>query len=247
MQAHPAVVALGKALQELLTEHRTSAREVSRALGWHAAFLTRAFNGHRPLRVEVVFDVLAHLREVPYDFFRLHYPFGGSRAGLYVGGAKSPLDLPGLISLQEAIREQFRKQGVPTSSEYRLRIGAWLQRELRTRGVSMRSVSQRLGLGPSALGQALRGESQSTFFHVFGALEAIGADPGRMFLAVFLPEPPSPLERLEQEQRLAILEKVVVETEEGFLARRKRLGKPQPPKPGESAPPVEEPEDGSGK
>lgn len=247
MAAHPAVVALGQSLQTLLAEHHTSAREVSRALGWHAAFLTRAFNGHRPLRVEVVFEVLAHLREVPYDFFRLHYPFGGNRAGLYVAGAESQFDLPGLTSLREAIREQFQREGTLSSSEYRLRMGAWLQREFRARGISVRSVSLRLGLGPTALGQALRGGSQLTFFHVFAALEAIGADPGRMFLAVFLPELPSPIERLEQEQRLAILEKVVVETEEGFLARRKRLGRPQPSKPGESAPPVEEPEDGSGK
>lgn len=242
MTAHPAVVALGKNLQALLSEHGTSGREASRALGWHSAFLARSFNGHRPLRVEVVFQVLAHVGVLPYEFFRLHYPFGGSRAGLYVAGAGSSFDIPGLVTLEDAIREQVRREGVLSPSEYRLRMGAWLRREIHAQGDSMRSVSLNLGLGPTALGQALRGESQLTFFHVFGALEAIGSDPGRMFLAVFLPEPATPIERLEQAQRLSILEKVVVQSEEGFLARQKRLKKRTPRK---SKPPAEdEPGDG---
>lgn len=242
MEAHLAAVALGKKLQALLTEHGTSGREVSRVLGWHSAFLARAFNGHRPLRVEVVFQVLAHLGGSPYNFFRLHYPFGGSRAGLYVAGAGSSFDLPGLVTLEDAIREQVRREGVLSPSEYRLRMGAWLRREIRGQGASMRSVSLKLGLGPTALGQALRGESQLTFFHVFGALEAIGSDPGRMFLAIFLPEAAAPIERLEQDQRLSILERVVIESEEGFLARRKRLRKGKPPE--SKAPAEEEPGDG---
>lgn len=236
MNPHSGVLALGKALQAWVRDHKTSARAVSLALGWHSLFLTRCFNGHRPLRVEVVFQVLDHLGTVPYEFFRAVYPFGGNKAGLYAAGAGSPFDLPGVMTLEEAIREQFRKMGIASPREYSLRLGEWLKREIRKRGRTASSISRNLGLGSTALGQALRGESQLTFFHVLGTLEALGADPGRMFLAVFLPELDSPAKRLERENLLALLETVVQKTDEGFLLRRERLKKPAPKPEPEEAP-----------
>ena len=249
MKSHSGALALGKALQAWLRDHKTSARAVSLALGWHSTFLTRCFNGHRPLRVEVVFQVLVHLGTVPYEFFRAVYPFGGSKAGLYAAGAGSPFDLPGVMTLEEAIREQFRKVGSASPREYSLRLGEWLKREIRRGGRTTSSISRSLGLGSTALGQALRGESQLTFFHVLGTIEALEADPGRMLLALFLPEPESPARRLERENLLVLLESVVQKTDEGFLLRRERLKKsqPEPEKApngdSENGPPAEPPAD----
>ncbi len=236
MNSHAGAVALGKALQGFLRDHKTSARAVSLALGRHPLFLTRCFNGHRPLRVEVVFQVLEHLGTVPYEFFRAVYPFGGNKAGLYQGPGPSAFDLPGMMSLEDAIREQFRKLGVRSPSDYRLELGEWLQREIRRRGATVRSISAGLGLGKTALGQALRGETQLNFSHVFGVLEALGADPGRMFLTLFLPDLDSPAANLERENLLAYLETVVQKTDEGFLLRRERLKKAAPKPPSEPEP-----------
>lgn len=236
MKSHAGAVALGKALQDYVRAHKTSARAVSVALGFHPLFLTRCFNGHRPLRVELVFQVLEHLNAVPYELFRALYPFGGNKAGLYRGPGKSAFDLPGLMTLEEAIREQFRRLGTRSPAEYRLRLGEWLQREMRRRGATARSISIGLGLGKTSLGQALRGESQLNFSHVFGALEALGADPGRMFLALFLPDLDSPAANLERENLLAYLDTVVQKTDEGFLLRRERLKKAAPKPPAEPEP-----------
>ncbi len=236
MNPHAGAVALGKALQGYVRDHKTSARAVSVALGRHPLFLTRCFNGHRPLRAEVVFQVLEHLGAVPYEFFRALYPFGGNKAGLYRGPGPSAFDLPGMMTLEEAIREQFRKLGIRSASEYSMRLGEWLQREIRRRGSTASAISAGLGLGKTALGQALRGETQLNFSHVFGVLEALGADPGRMFLTLFLPDLDSPAANLERENLLAYLETVVQKTDEGFLLRRERLKKPAPKPEPEDAP-----------
>jgi transcriptional regulator with XRE-family HTH domain len=240
MSDPPAVPALGQALQLLLREQRTTARAISRELGYHPSYLTRCFHGHRPLRVEVVFAVLEKLGEHPAIFFRSHYPLGGEILPLAKGTSLEALDLDGLPPLADITRRFLARRGTFSPQEYRLRMGEWLQREIRKApGHSQRSLSRALGLGPTALGQALRGESHLTFSQVFAVLAALGIDPGRLFAALFLPDVESPSERLAREVRLERIETAVRLGQEGFLKRRQRRAaakaKPKPPQEHEPA------------
>lgn len=224
MNPQASVRALGDALQDLLTTHGKTARAASEALGFHGAFLTRAFRGHRPLRVEVVFRLLASLRELPYEFFDLHYPFAGDR--LPAGQGPGPLDLPGEPTLAELVRGEYRRTRTLAPGEHRDDLAAWLRRAIRRAKASQKEISLRLGLGPYALGLALRGNSQLTFFHVFGVLDALGFDAGRMFFEVFLPRPASPLQGLRRERQLDAAEGIVRGTEQALAERRERRRQP---------------------
>lgn len=218
MDPKTAVRALGAHLQDLLRQHHTTARTASEALGFHPAFLTRAFGGQRPLRVEVVFQLLARLRERPYEFFDLHYPFAGNALPKKKG--PSPLDLPGVPTLVELIQREYKRLGPRPAAQYRDDLAAWLKRAIRRRKASQKQISIDLGLGQYALGLALRGNSQLTFFVVFGVVEALEIDPGRMFFEVFLPQPASVIQGLRRETQLDAIEGTLRDTERGFAKRR---------------------------
>lgn len=224
MNPRASVRALGDALQDLLSTHGKTAQACSEALGFHGAFLTRAFRCHRPLRVEVVFRLLASLREPPYEFFDLHYPFAGDR--LPEGKGPGPLDLPGEPTLAELVRGEYRRTRTLTPDEHRDDLAAWLRRAIRRAKATQKEISLRLGLGPYALGLALRGNSQLTFFHVFGVLDALGFDPGRMFFEVFLPRPASPMQGLRRERQLDAAEGIVRGTEQALAERREQRQQP---------------------
>ena len=229
--------ALTAALKEQLRLRGVSARQLSVELGQHPAFLSRAFAGSRPLRVEVVFELLANLGISPFEFFRVVFPFGGNP--LPATGAPE-LAIPGVQSMEQLAREVFRRRGTLSPSGYRLRIGEWLLREIPHHAISIREVSRRLGLGPTALGQALHGSNQLTFFHLLGTLRVLQAHPGRLFLSVFLPEPSDPLALAEREEVLRALEKVAAAGARGIVKKRGDRGaskRPQDEHPGSAPPP----------
>lgn len=234
MEPPPAFEALAAALKEQLRLRGISARQVSHELGQHPAFLSRALSGLRPLRVEIVFELLAKLTVSPFEFFRVVYPFGGNP--LPATGAPE-LEVPGVKSMEELAREVFRRRGVLSPTEYRLRLGEWLRAEIPQHDLSIREVSRRLGLGPTALGQALRGSSQLTFFHVLGTLRALGAHPGRPFLALFLPDLEDPIARMEREEVLRALEKVAAVGARELLKKRAAKARPATPQGGPSGDP----------
>ncbi len=237
MDPRTAWLDLGKQLQSLIRDHRTSAVRLSLALGQHPKFLTRAFRGHRPLRVETVFQVLGLLGVHPYAFFKVVYPLGGRILPPLTTQQRAALDAPGLPTLRALVQWQLDSEVPLPAAAHRRRLAEALRRAIRRHGPSVRGLSLQLGLGPHALGLALRGGTQLTVLHVLGVTGALGIDPGRVFFEAFLPEPGSPLEHLERDQMLASFERLLQATEEGFLARRKRKaedderGEPPPPEP----------------
>lgn len=223
MLSHPDVLALGEVLQRQIRARGTSAKAVSVALGWHPSFLTRALRGYRPLRVELVFEVLAKLEAVPFEFFLLVFPFGGNPLESLSGGKTSALDDGDVPPLKRTLREAYLKMGRLPPEEYRLRLGELVAREIRRSGFSGAEVSRRLGLGSTALGQALRGKTQLTFFHVLAALRAAQADPGRVLVSLFLADEPDSIAREARDEALASLDLKAPAGKEAFLRRRERL------------------------
>lgn len=222
MKTHPAALRLCEVLAQQLRDRGVSASVLSRELGHQPAYLSRVLSGRRPLRVEVVFEILARLSVAPSDFFALAFPFAGDRfAGTQL--SKDVLrTLDGVPSEEDSDRELVRKRELFSSTEYTLRLGALVQRELQRRRVPMAKASRQLGLGSSALSQALRGRSQLTFLHVLGALELADADPGRVFVNLFLLDVEDPLERARRDDLLLLLEETAREGKAGFLLRRER-------------------------
>lgn len=219
MPQHPHAQALAKALKQQIRARGTSAAAISLALGQHPAFLSRALNGQRPLRVEVVFAALHQLHILPFEFFWMVFPFGGTP--LPASQLKAHSD-PSVVEFRELTRRLFQRRGRLSSDEYRLRIGAWVKEEIARRDRSVRQVSLAMGLGPTALGKALRGESQLTFTQVFRALEAVRTDPGRLFVSLFLPDLEDPFARLEREEVLRYLEAALITGDPAFEVLRKR-------------------------
>ncbi len=243
MTPREAWLALGKELQALIRDHRTSARRLSLALGQHPRFLSRALTGQRPLRMETVFEVLGLLGEHPYGFFRAVYPLAGRILPPLTAEQRAALDPPGLPTLQALVQWQLASEPRLPAAAYRRRVAEALRRAIRRHGRPLRHLSLELGLGPHALGLALRGNSQLTALHVLGVLTLLGADPGRVFFEAFLPEPASPLEHLERDKMLDAYEGLLRSTEEGFLARRKRKAEDEARHRDEPPPPEPPPDD----
>lgn len=228
---------LGRGIQSTIRAYRASARAVSLALGYHAGQLTQVLNGHRPMRVKLVLEVLENLGAPPGRTFDLHYPLGGIAEAVLREGSGPAIDPPGTKPLREVVAELERAREAGPAETVR-KLGLLLRRELRTAQVSQREVSRRLGLGEDALGKALRGDSELTFLHVFAVLAATGRSPARIFAELFAPTKSDPMEQLELARRLDDLE-----AHRFFLAERllpagkarvdplaPRRGKPRKPK-----------------
>lgn len=170
----------------------------------------------------LVFEVLAKLSILPFEFFHLVYPVGDNRLTSPELGAASPADLPGEAGMLAMVRQHWRRLGPRTPKEYSLRLGERVQREIQRNDVSVASVSRKLGLASTTLGQALRGQSQLTLFHALAALEAVNVHPGRVLLSVFLENLEDPIRQEAREKYLLKLEKRAFEADEGFLAKRAR-------------------------
>ncbi len=220
---------LGQALQRLIESHDTTARALSRRLGYHHGHLTLVFHGHRPMRVRLVFELLDKLRAAPIRFFKACYPLGGPAHIELRKDAKPSIDLPGAMPLTEAAQRRADRLGLRlTPAGAAEKLGRILRREIRASGKTQREISLDLGLGAGALGQALRGNSELTFLHVFGVLATIGRSPGRLFAELFAPEPGDPMARFELALELDHQEEQFRATAEGALARRKGGNTPKP-------------------
>lgn len=210
---------LQKGLKKAIASAGRSISALSEDLGFHSLYLVRALSGARRLRVDLVFQILARLDQVPELFFADVFPLGGAFAELRARAAKGRPQERSESSLRIAVRDQARRRGAITPSEHELRAGELLRLVLQRRGATQRAASQALGLGPDALGQVLRGSARLTFLHLFGILRFTGTTPGRFFFELFLPRPPEPEEIHERAALLDVIERLVEETSKGLLAR----------------------------
>lgn len=234
MDPREEVEKLGQALQRLIESHETTARALSRRLGYHHGHLTLVFHGHRPMRVKLAFELLEKLRAAPIRFFKACYPLGGPAHIELRKDAKPAIDLPGAMPLTEAARRRADRLGLRlTPAGAAAKLGSILRREVRASGKTQREISLELGLGAGALGQALRGNSELTFLHVFAVLAAIGRSPGRLVAELFAPEPADPMARFELALELDHQEEQFRATAEGSVDLRKRKRAPEP-KPGKA-------------
>jgi len=158
----------------------SSAAEVSRRLGHHPAYLSRAFAGEIPLRMVEVFGIFAALGERPGGFFATHYPLGGGEAGAWA--RRGEPTLAALVGLVEA------SEPAMSPAEWTARLGRLLRRSIGLAGLTQKEVSRRLGSGPGALGQALRKANGLTAWQVWGTLAAIGLAPARFLAELFAPQ-----------------------------------------------------------
>lgn len=216
------VLVLGHSLQRLIEEKGWSAREASAALGYNPAYLSRALRGVHPLRVEVVFELIARLGHHPHEVFSQLFPLGGDtvlRLEAVLG------DNPADDEAARVVRQLAAKQrGAPLSPrEYRLRLAELLAAALRDAEVSQRSVSRSLGRRNGALGEALRGNSHLSFLQVFTVLESARTDPGRVFFELFLRRPDDMLRRLRQARSVQLLEAALRRSTFGQLAAQAAL------------------------
>lgn len=176
---------LGQALMDLAHRAGLPLVVLSRELGHHDNYLTRTFRGRLPLKVVDVFWLLERLSVDSELFFELLWPFGGDEAG-YVRRRPPAEYRPDERLAQHRLKLRAeRGEDVFTPADWAAKAAVCLRELLRRKRVTQRAASLAAGMGPDALGQALRGNTLLTFQHVFATLEASGSPPGRFFTDLF--------------------------------------------------------------
>jgi transcriptional regulator with XRE-family HTH domain len=236
---------LGLALRGLVRREGLLLRDLSEELGFGPDYLGRAFRGRYPLRVELVFRILQRLTVLPFIFFDSIFPFGGPLT-LESAKAREVTDLPEESPWAEFFRDQMLDQRPRTLAEYPRRFGEWLRTEIAERGLRQKAISEALEMGSYALGQALRGNTDLTFFHVFGVLEHVKISPARFFVEVLSPEPATAAERLQRRRALDYYESTFETTARLFLERREARAREATKKVPEAAPVEGEPREENG-
>ncbi len=188
MRTGEAVTHLLQALRALVAQGSVSLSGASRKVGRYPAYFSRALAGRYDLKVEDTFKLLAYLKVDTKDFLTLLFPFGG--AGAAALARNPPADYEEDAQLRETVRKQRDRRGELrlTPAQRRGRVASLLKTLLRRKKVSQRAASLALGMGASALGQALRGSSKLTWRHVFGVLDACRVTPGRFVMELFGPD-----------------------------------------------------------
>ena len=176
---------LGLALKQYIRECDSSAAQVSRSLGRAPQYLTRAFAGILPLRIEEVFRLFEILGKHPHVFFDRHYPLGGIERDLPSAPSAPPRqETPHLMAyLDSAVAAPL-----PPSAEMERRAGRILKGLIVGAGTRQRAVSLKLGLPRDALGQALRGGTDLAAWHVFGVLAATKTSAAQFFHTLLGPD-----------------------------------------------------------
>lgn len=185
MSPREEIARLARGLTELLRRAHVPLYVMSGELGHHANYLTRVFTGHLPMKVREVFAILAAVHVDPKDFFDLFFPFGGPAVTELL--RRPPPGFEPDPVLRDTLRQEREARGelVLQPEQWAKKAGSVLREHLRRKRVNLRQASMAAGMGPDALGQALRGYTQITFQHVFAAIEAGGSPPGRFFMDLF--------------------------------------------------------------
>lgn len=187
VQGSTEVQRVAKQVRELARHSRVSLAELSRQCGHHTHYFSKVLRGQDALKVRDLVEALGILKTEPADFFSWLYPFGGEGLSR-LRKARGRELLSG-----QAAPEPLRRRLTRSSQDAMLRdpeeLTAWmgelLRDLLRRKGISQPRASVELGLGPRALGNALRGHTDLKLEQVFGALEVCGVTPARFFRELF--------------------------------------------------------------
>lgn len=183
-------------LQLLCEKGSLPLSRASRKIGRYPAYLSRAFAGRHDLKVEDTFKLLSLLKLDAKDFLQLLFPFGGAGAAALVKNPPPSFEADTDLRELAGKRRQQRGELHISPAKRRQRAQGVLKAVLRRKKVSQRQASLHLEMGPSALGQALRGSSKLTWRHVFGVLEACEVTTGRFVMELFGPDDDDLLESL---------------------------------------------------
>jgi len=214
---------LCQALREVVEQGKArapecSARRLSRTLGHHPGYLSRLFRGEIPIKVETTCELLRLLQIEAGEFFFLTFPLGGE-AEAHLRRARN--------RQEEAVAgprvRPFGVRRAPSSQPVNLAFWAgWLlRRKIRRSRRTQAALSEELGFGsPYALSNALRGQCDLAFHHVFPVLAALGVGPGRFFAELFLLAVGAGVDDEKRERLLDDLEEASLGGAVAFLAAR---------------------------
>lgn len=216
---------VGRQLRELSRQGRVSLAELSRQCGHHSHYFSKVLRGQDALKVRDLVEALEILKTEPADFFSWLYPFGGKGLAK-LRKARGRELVPG-----RATPEPLRRRLGRSSQDAMLRdpeeLTAWmgelLRDLLRRKGVSQLRASLELGLGPRALGNALRGHTDLKLEQVFGALDICGVTPARFFRELFGGRITPPLAAVQWQELLDTIEQGYTVMMERAAARVKTL------------------------
>jgi hypothetical protein len=214
-------------LQAAIRDAGRAARDVSTKLGHHPGYLVRVFSGRQPLKIQHLFAILEAVQLPAWAFFWRHYPLGGGLPGAVPGRLSPALNPEGLPTTIDLLSFVAKRQGGGDASPAALaeRAARRLRFALRAGAATQRSVSEALGLGRDALGQALRGQSALTTRHLFGVLEQLEIPPARFFAELLLPWEEAAAGTVSRREVVELAEKLFTElgaAEEGRPTLRRR-------------------------
>jgi len=217
-----------RALAEAARRGHRSLRSVSQQMGQHPAYWTRALTGRRPLRLQGALELLAALRVDAEEFFEVLYPLGGAAEAKLTRPGPDLWDRQG-SSLRDMMRRAraLEARREPTPAELTARAGRTLIAMLRRAGLRQRAASQALGLGPGALGQALRGNAALNVEHVLATLALLDLTPARFFAELFGPDEEDVLAGMRWSRYLDQVEGLVASASGRLLAQKRGDARPK--------------------
>lgn len=213
---------LGLAVRRLVRSEGVLLKKLSVELGFSHDYLGRCLRSRYPLRAILVFRVLRRLTVTPWEFFESVFPFAGTHhLELQAKSRFVFLDMANEQTWADWYRNHLLDHNPREERDMVRYVGHSLRLAIEGVGATQKDVSEWLGLGPHALGLALRDNTELTFLHVFGVLEYLKIPPGRFFAEIFANEPKNAEQRLKQQTTLDWFGGVMATTSEVFLARRK--------------------------
>lgn len=217
---------LAAELTELAHRHGTPLFEISRDLGRHPNYLSRALAGSIELKVDDTFSMLLDLGLVPRELFTWMYPMGGVRGPEPAAGSKEAKEL---AEAAEARRRYDEEQGrhLLSAADWTREVRALLRDLLRRKKISQPKASRALGLGPKALPAVLAGGTRLGWAHLFGVLALTDTKPWRFFLELFSPPEGDAFAQLRRVRYLDALEQRLNVS----LSEEELRGGPEPDRP----------------
>lgn len=207
MDPEAEVKRVNREMAEWLHRSGTPLFELSRDLGRHESYLSRAFRGRLRLKVEDSFAILRELHSSPRQFFAWLYPFGGPAAARVEADpryqAQADRSMEALLLKQEERLGHTRR----TPADWAGRVRALLRDLLRRKRIPQHQASTAMGLAPKALARVLQGETKLTFEHLFGILAVADTLPGRFFFELFGAPEGDAFAQLQWVRYLDVLEK----------------------------------------
>ena len=207
MEPRAEIEKVSRELAELVHRAGVPLFEVSRDIGRHPNYLSRALRGAVEIKVRDLFAVLLQIHMSPRQVFLWLYPFGGEVAAKRERdpaiGARPDDSTERLLGRIEAEKGHLRR----TPEDWTTRVADLLRDLLRRKGLAQETASLALGLGPRALPQVLAGKTKLTLEHLFAVLALTETLPGRFFLELFGAPEEDELAALQWVRYLDALEK----------------------------------------